>query len=118
MPNIDSEHYELSRINAKPIKNSGRGPFAKSDGVIFLNNFPLFSVDVKEYKSSYPVSITNVAKITTDARANQAEPLIKIVLGESDPKVRWIAMTEGMFMELMDSYKFRYEHADRDEPYG
>lgn len=105
MPDDKSEQYELSRIGAIPTKNSGRGAFSKGDGILEIDDEPVFTVDVKEYEKSYPMSLANLAKVSTDARKNQTQPLLQLVIGKDEPRQRWIAITENMFIELWEVYK-------------
>lgn len=106
MPDDKSEKYELSRIGAAPTKNSGRGKFHKGDGILSGDSGEsVFTVDVKEYNKSYALSLASLAKISTDAKQNQTQPMLQIVLGDEEPRVRWVAMTEAMFLELWEAYK-------------
>lgn len=106
MPDSKSELYELSRIGAVPTKNSGRGKFDKGDGLLLGDSGePVFTSDVKEYSKSYALSEQNLIKITTDARKNLTQPLIQLVIGEVEPRQRWIVITEKMFIELWEEYK-------------
>lgn len=109
MDSPGSELYELNRLGAKPTRNSGRGQFNKGDGIIYLADDPLLTVDVKEYAKSYGVSQTTWAKISTDARQNRSEPMLFLALGEEEPKSRVVVISEGMFLELLDSYREKYE---------
>jgi len=101
-----TEKYELSRIGAQPVKNSGRGDHKKGDGVLFTDSGEaIYTCDVKEYSSSYALSISNISKISTDARINRTEPLLQVVLGKEEPRIRWVAITETMFLEMWELYK-------------
>lgn len=108
MDSKGSEAYELSRLGAKPTKNSGRGMFDKADGIIYLGKEPLLTVDVKEYAESFGVSKKVWAKLTTDARQNRSEPMLFLALGEAEPKTRVVVISEGMFLELLETYQERY----------
>lgn len=101
-----TERYELSRIGATPTKNSGRGAHHKGDGILTGDSGEdVYTVDVKEYANSYSLSRVNLAKISTDARKNKTQPLLQVTLGTEEPRVRWIAIPEDMFMEMWEEYK-------------
>ncbi|ASZ74920.1 Holliday junction resolvase [Rhodococcus phage Trina] len=105
MPDDKSEAYELSRLGAVPTKNSGRGAFNKGDGILYdSNDEKIFTVDVKEYTNSYALSIKNIAKVSTDAVKNGTEPLLHVVLGSEEPRLRWVAIPESMFLLLWEAY--------------
>src|SRR5687768_11581376 len=99
-----SEEYELSRIDAQPTKNSGRGKFQKGDGIISINDEALLTVDVKEYGKGYRITPDNWAKLASDAQANRTDPCLFLVLGEEEPKTRVVAISEAMFNQLMEVY--------------
>lgn len=102
MADAKSELYELSRIGATPQKNSGRGKFAKGDGVL-----DPFCVDVKESLKSFTLSRAVWAKITGDARqSGLLSPALKVVLGdENEAKMRMMIIDESMFLEMYEAYK-------------
>jgi hypothetical protein len=105
MADDKSEAYELSRIEASPTKNSGRGAFSKGDGIIFDGEEPMFTVDVKEYAKSFPISQSTWAKISLDAKKNSgSRPMYKIVLGHVEPRTRVIVIDEEMFNMIMEVY--------------
>ncbi len=98
-----SEESELKRIGATPQKNSGRGKFAKGDGI--LGNF---LVDVKEYNKVYQLSRSNWAKVQTDAtQAGNLDPLLKVTLRDDDMiasvPIRLIVISESAFIELQEA---------------
>lgn len=99
-----SEEYELSRLGAVPTKNSGRGKFQKGDGIINMNDNPMYTVDVKEYSKGYRITPDNWAKITSDAVANRTDPCLFLVLGETEPKTRVVAISEEMFLQMLEVY--------------
>ena len=101
-----TEAYELSRLGATPTKNSGRGAFQKGDGIIFEDEEPLLTVDVKEYAASYAVSQKSWAKISTDAKKNgNSEPMLHLALGTEEPRTRVVCISEGMFLMLLEAYQ-------------
>lgn len=95
-----AELQEIRRFGGVPQKNSGRGKHDKGDA-----RWGKFIVDVKEYASSFGVSLKSWAKISTDAVKGGAEPALNIVLGEEGkPRVRlWVIGEENMqeYMELL-----------------
>lgn len=105
-----SEHYELKRIDAKPTKNSGRSHFQKGDGIIYSpsGGDPLFTIDVKEYLKNFPLNEKTWAKVTTDAKKNNTEPILKITLGSEEPKTRVVVVSEIMFLELIEAWMEKY----------
>jgi hypothetical protein len=98
-----SEAYEIKRFGGKAQKNSGRGAVAKGDATLGP-----FLVDVKEYEKSYAISLDNWAKICSDAvRAGRMQPALNIVLGKEN-RVRIWAVSDRMFMEMLDAWKEKY----------
>lgn len=109
MADKSSEQYELKRLDAKPTKNSGRGKFEKGDGIIYSPfSDPLFTVDIKETYRSFGLTEAVWAKVTTDAKKNITEPLLKVVIGEQEPKDRLVVMTEVMFLEMIEAWMEKY----------
>lgn len=109
MPNLETERYELEQIGATPVKNSGRGKFDKSDGIIFSpDGDPLLTIDVKEYETSFPLNLKNVAKLQTDAKMNRTEPAFLVVLGKEEPRQRMMVITTRFFDELYEAWKEKY----------
>lgn len=107
MPDKKSEEYELSRIDARPTKNSGRGKFQKGDGLV--GSHDLATVDVKEYKESFGLSRKMVAKLNKDSQQNGTRyGIFWVVLGDEEPRERWAAVPEKMFVELMELYEDTY----------
>lgn len=109
MADAKSELYEIERLGATPVRNSGRG-FHKGDAILRTDEDDpetgFFTVDVKEYNASYGVSIKTWTKLQTDAKANQTEPMFKIVLGQDEPtRLRIVAMSEKVFLEMWEVYK-------------
>lgn len=106
MADKKSEEYELSRINASPTKNSGRGKFQKGDGVISYKDMSV-TVDVKEYKESFGLSRKMVAKLGADTRQNRTDyGIFFVVLGDEEPRQRMVVMTEQMYNDLTDDMKW------------
>jgi hypothetical protein len=102
MATAKSELSELKRMGAVPQKNSGRGKHDKGDGV--LDDFWL--VDIKEYAVGFMVSLSSWAKVCTDAfKAGSKEPLLKLVLGTGNKKVRVVVISESMFELMYESYR-------------
>lgn len=102
MADAKSELSELKRMGATPQPNSGRGRFAKGDGILDQH----FLVDVKEYASSFSVTLSNWAKVCTDAfRAGGLEPMFKIVLGSGNKKIRLVVISESMFEQLNAAFQ-------------
>ena len=96
-----SELSEIKRMGAVPQKNSGRGRHDKGDAI--LDN--KWMVDIKEYSKTFGISRDVWAKTCTDAyRAGGLEPLLKVVLGEGNNKIRLVVISESMFEEMKDSY--------------
>ena len=107
MADQKSELKELYILGATPTKNSGRGKFHKGDGLIGSHN--LATVDVKEYSESFGLSRKAVAKLNKDSQQNKTRyGVFMVVLGEDEPKERWVAMPEKMFQELMELYEDTY----------
>lgn len=100
-----SEHSELKRTGAKPMKNSGRGQYQKGDGLLD----GLMTVDVKEYSETFSLSRNVWSKICMDAMRNsQSIPSLKIVLGSGNEKTRLMVISEDVFAEMWDAWKEKY----------
>jgi hypothetical protein len=100
-----SEKYEVRRLGAVPTRNSGRGHTQKADGIVYLNGQPFITTDVKEYSVSYSLSISKWAKLVSDAKVNGfSQPCFQIVLGNEDPRVRIVAVSETFFLRLLNYY--------------
>lgn len=109
MADQKSELYELQRLEAIPVKNSGRGKFQKGDGIICSpSGEPVFTVDIKEANKSFTLSESVWAKVSTDAKKNQTVPLLKPVLGAEEPKQRLVIISEDMFLELFEAWSEKY----------
>ena len=102
-----TERYELSRLGASPVKNSGRGKIQKGDGILYGDSGEaMYTCDVKEYSNSYALSEKNLAKVTADARTNGLTyPMLHVVLGEDEPRTRWVAIPEVAFLEMWEVFK-------------
>lgn len=107
-----SEQEEIKRDGAVAQKNSGRGQVEKGDAV--YDGYWL--VDIKEYASSFGVSLTTWAKLCTDAvRAGNLEPAFKLVLGSGLNKIRLFVISEDDFNEYR---RLRQEDEARKGPHG
>lgn len=101
MATAKTELNELSNYGAKPQKNSGRGRHDKGDGIVD----DLFMIDVKEYEKTFGLSMDVWAKTCTDAyRAGSKEPMLGIVLGKGNNKVRLVVISKTMFEEMKAAY--------------
>jgi hypothetical protein len=94
-----SERGELKRIGAKQHINSGRGP-VKADG-----SLDDFVVDVKEYSKSYSVSRDSWEKIVSDTMQvdRKKDPVLMVVLGEGNKKVRLAIIEWEVFEQLREN---------------
>jgi hypothetical protein len=91
-----SEKNESKRINAKQHKNSGRN--TKTGDATWKN----FTVDFKECSKSFTLNKDVWAKAVTDAIKNNNDPMVLVILGEGNSKVR-LAITEFEVIEqIMD----------------
>jgi outer membrane phospholipase A len=91
-----SEKNESKRINAKQHKNSGRN--TKKGDATWKN----FTVDFKECSKSFTLNKDVWAKAVTDAIKNNNDPMVLVILGEGNSKVR-LAITEFEVIEqIMD----------------
>lgn len=109
MADKSSEQYELKRLGAIPTKNSGRGKWEKADGILYSPfGDSLITVDIKEANRSLGLTEALWAKVTTDAKKNKTEPLIKAVIGEEEPKDRLVILEEKMFLEMYAAWKEKY----------
>lgn len=94
-----SEKSEAKRDGAVLQKNSGRG--TKKGDAIWLFRY---IVDYKEVSKSFTVNKKVWAKACTDAihEGLSKYPLIKIILGEGNNKVRLALVEESHIKELND----------------
>lgn len=105
MADQKSELYELKRIGATPVKNSGRGAHKKGDGILYdKDDNPIYTVDVKEAKKSFGLTKSVWAKVTSDALQNQTRPLLLAVIGEDEPRKRVVIVDEDMFLDMWEKY--------------
>lgn len=96
-----SEQSEAKRDGARLQPNSGRGKWAKGDAIL-----EPFLIDYKEYANSFSVSITNWAKLSSDAiRKGKKQPAFKLVLGTDAKKVRVWVISDEMFHEMRDAWE-------------
>lgn len=101
MATAKSELNEIKRMGAVPQKNSGRGKHDKGDAILD----DIWMVDVKEYEKTFGLSKSVWAKTCTDAfRAGGKEPMLKIVLGSGQQRVRLVVISETMFEDMKESY--------------
>lgn len=77
-----SERSESKRIGAKQHKNSGRNT-KKGDA-----SWKGFTVDFKESSKSFTLNADVWAKVVTDAIKNNSDPVLVVVLGEGNKKIR------------------------------
>lgn len=109
MADAKSELYELMRLDAVPTKNSGRGHFGKGDGVIYSpTGDPLITIDVKETNKSFGLSESVWVKATTDAKKNNTEPTLKVVIGAEEPKIRVVVVPEILYNEMKEAWMEKY----------
>jgi hypothetical protein len=92
-----SEKNESRRDGSRLQKNSGRGQYQKSDAKLGD-----LSIDYKEYAKSYSITKSGWAKVCTDAMTNglDYEPVIKVILGEGNDKVR-LAVVAWDYLEYL-----------------
>lgn len=101
MATAKTELNELSNYGAKPQKNSGRGRHDKGDGIVD----DLFMIDIKEYEKTFGLSMDVWAKTCTDAyRSGGKEPMLGIVLGKGNNKVRLVVISKTMFEDMKAAY--------------
>jgi len=99
MPDAKTELYEIKRMGAVAQKNSGRGKHDKGDAILDEK----WMVDVKEYAKTFGISMEVWAKTCTDAfRAGGYEPMLKVVLGTGNNRVRLVVHTEDDFLAMKE----------------
>lgn len=92
-----TEKGEIKRDGAKAQKNSGRGQYQKGDAIL-----DIFTVDYKEYGKSFGVSRSVWAKVCTDALRNgHTEPMLKLVLGSGNEKLRLCVVAEHIIEDYI-----------------
>jgi hypothetical protein len=89
-----SERGESRRDGSKLQPNSGRG-YKKGDAT----SFP-FVIDYKEYPVGFRVTPDVWAKVCGDAFQEDGEPVIKVIMGQGNSKVRVAVIGEDMFEEM------------------
>jgi outer membrane phospholipase A len=89
-----SEKSESKRIGAKQHKNSGRN--TKKGDATWEN----FTVDFKEVSKSFTINSNVWAKAVTDAIKNNNDPMIVIVIGSGNNKIR-LCVTEFSIIEQL-----------------
>jgi len=92
-----SEKSEAKRDGARLQKNSGRGKYQKADAKLGD-----MSIDYKEYAKSFSLSRAVWAKACDDAATNGLDynPVIKVILGEGNSKVR-LAVISWDYLEYL-----------------
>jgi hypothetical protein len=90
-----SERSESKRINAKQIKNSGRGQ-VKGDA-----SWHNFVIDFKEVGRSFTLNKDVWAKAVTDALKSNADPAIVVVLGETQ-KTRLAVIELSLLEQILE----------------
>ena len=98
-----SESGEAFRDGATLQKNSGRGWIQNGDAL-----WGPFVVDYKMFNKSFSLSRSVWSKVTNDAVFHRKEPLLKIVLGKGDSKLRLFVVEEDMFHEMMEVWEQVY----------
>lgn len=93
---ILTEKSESKRIGAKQHKNSGRNT-QKGDA-----SWKDFVIDFKEVEKSFTLNKDVWAKATTDAIKNNKDPLISVVIGSGNSKVRLAIIGMDMIEQLME----------------
>lgn len=91
-----SEKNESKRIGAKQHKNSGRN--TKKGDATWHN----FTVDFKEVAKSFTVNSDVWAKVVTDSIKNNNDPMIVIILGSGNKKVRLALLEFNLLEQLVD----------------
>jgi hypothetical protein len=97
-----SERSEIKRDGASAQKNSGRGQYQKGDAT-----WKNFVVDYKEYSKSFSLNKSSWAKICTDTFkvSRDRYPVLKIILGENNDKVRLAVIEWYLLEELIDCWE-------------
>lgn len=100
MADNKTEMQEIKRFGGQAQKNSGRGHH-KGDATLGP-----FLVDVKEYKTTFGLSRSMWAKISSDAIQKERKiPTLNVVLGDS---LRLWVVEERMFMEMLEAWNEKY----------
>jgi len=97
-----SERSEAKRDGAKLQKNSGRGQIQKGDA-----KWKNFVVDYKEYEKSISINQSMWSKICTDTfRVDRSKhPLLKLILGKDNSKIRLAVIEWSLLEELIECYE-------------
>ena len=92
-----SEKSESKRDGSRLQKNSGRGQYQKADAKLGD-----LSIDYKEYEKSFSISREVWGKACTDAAKNglDYEPVIKVILGAGNEKIR-LAVVAWDYLEYL-----------------
>jgi hypothetical protein len=93
-----SEESEAKRDGTRLQRNSGRGKYAKGDGIR-----PLFLVDYKEAQKSFALNSRVWSKVCSDTYSVDPDlsPQLRIILG-TDKKVR-LSIIETSMLDYMES---------------
>lgn len=91
-----SERSESKRLGAKQHKNSGRNT-KKGDA-----SWKGFTVDFKESSKSFTLNADVWAKVVTDAIKNNSDPVLVVILGEGNKKIRLAIIEVDVLEQYMD----------------
>ncbi len=94
--NILTEKNESKRLGAKQHKNSGRNT-QKGDA-----SWKNFVIDFKEVEKSFTLNKDVWAKATTDAIKNNKDPMINVVIGNGNNKVRLAIIELSLLEQIME----------------
>lgn len=93
---ILTEKNESKRLGAKQHKNSGRNT-QKGDA-----SWKNFVIDFKEVEKSFTLNKDVWAKATTDAIKNNKDPMINVVIGNGNNKVRLAIIELSLLEQIME----------------
>ncbi len=91
-----TEKNESKRLGAKQHKNSGRNT-QKGDA-----SWKNFVIDFKEVEKSFTLNKDVWAKATTDAIKNNKDPMINVVIGNGNNKVRLAIIELSLLEQIME----------------
>lgn len=92
-----TEKNESKRLGAKQHKNSGRNT-QKGDA-----SWKNFVIDFKEVEKSFTLNKDVWAKATTDAIKNNKDPMINVVIGNGNSKVRLAIIELSLLEQIMET---------------
>ncbi len=108
MADAKSEKREIKADGARAQKNSGRGKFQKGDAIL-----EPFCYDIKEYEKTFGLSDSVWSKVSNDAwQSGRRVPALKVVLGAVEPRRRLWVIEDGMFQEMLEAWREKYEVQD------